>query len=262
MPVEEGLEATLASVQERVDAALRSAAVVVRELKRARAGAAHGQVRELRRALDAAVTATGNLAGAAEQARDAYDLDETAYLASGQYAAELLAAASERGVAMFAEDDRLLCYPSLLRVLPGDAAVEVDRRRERRLRPSVLLGLLGAAQVRPPRFRPEPFLESLAAAYALLAERESTSEPVLRLDAVWQVLTLLPGQAREYVRPEFARDLYLLDQSGVSETRDGRVLRWHASTGTRGAGVLTTVAKTGQQQRYWGVSFSAARRRS
>jgi hypothetical protein len=71
------------------------------------------------------------------------------------------------------------------------------------------------------------------------------------------VLTLLPGQAKEYTRPEFARDLYLLDQSGIRQTKDGRMLRWHASSGTRSAGVLTTVARTGQQQRYWGVSFSA-----
>ena len=76
---------------------------------------------------------------------------------------------------------------------------------------------------------------------------------------IYRLLTLLPGQAREYTRPEFARDLYLLDSSGLTETRDGRGLRWHASTGTRGAGVLTTVAKTGQQQRYWGVSFTARR---
>lgn len=256
MPVEQGLEGTLAAVQERVDAALRAAGAAVRELKRARGGAAGGQVRELRRALDAAAGAADELVAAVGRTREAYDLDESAYLASGEYAAELLAAAVERGVAMFAEDDRLLCYPSLLRVVPGDAAVEVDRRRERRLRPSVLLAVLGAAQARPPRFRPEPFLDSLVGAYDLLAARESGAEPVLRLDALWGVLTLLPGQPREYTRPEFARDLYLLDQSGMTETRDGRELRWHASTGTRGAGVLTTVAKTGQQQRYWGISFS------
>jgi hypothetical protein len=72
------------------------------------------------------------------------------------------------------------------------------------------------------------------------------------------VITLLPGSAREYSRPEFARDLYLLDQSGVTTTKAGRTLRWHASSGTRGAGILTTVARSGQQQRYWGVSFSPA----
>jgi len=50
----------------------------------------------------------------------------------------------------------------------------------------------------------------------------------------------------------------LLDQSGARLTKAGRALRWHASSGTRTAGgVMTTVARTGQQQRYWGVSFTA-----
>jgi len=254
---QDGLEAALAATEQQVEAAARSAGAVVRELKKARAGAASGQVRELRRALDAALHASSELASAARDARDSYTLDEGAHLSSGDYARELLATAAEQGVAMFAEDDRLLCYPSLLRVLPGDAALEVDRRREKRLRPSVVVAALAAAQSRPPRFRADPFLESLAAAYALLASAQDKPDPVLRLDAVWGVLTLLPGAARDYSRPEFARDLYLLDQSGVTTTRTGRVLRWHASSGTRGAGVLTTVAKSGQQQRYWGVSFSA-----
>ncbi len=77
---------------------------------------------------------------------------------------------------------------------------------------------------------------------------------------IWSVLTLLPGQARDYTRPEFARDLYQLDQSKVGQTKDGRTLRWHASSGTRGAGVLTTVARTGQQQLYWAVSFTSGPR--
>jgi len=40
-------------------------------------------------------------------------------MASGEYAKELLAMAAERGVAMFEEDERLLCYPSILRVVAG-----------------------------------------------------------------------------------------------------------------------------------------------
>jgi hypothetical protein len=120
------------------------------------------------------------------------------------------------------------------------------------------VGLLGAAQSRGPRFRPEPFLDSLRAAYELLVVREGKkADAVIRLIDVWSVLTLLPGQGREYTKQEFARDLYLLDQSGITVTpRSGRRLRWSASTGTKGAGVLTTVARGGQQQRYWGISFS------
>jgi hypothetical protein len=124
----------------------------------------------------------------------------------------------------------------------------------------VLAGLLAAAQERAPRFKPEPFLDSLRGAYELaVAGAGKRPDAVVRLVDVWSVLTLLPGQSREYSKQEFARDLYLLDQSGVTDTaRSPRQLRWSASTGTKGAGVLTTVARSGQQQRYWGVSFALA----
>ena len=72
----------------------------------------------------------------------AYDVDEVELLASGAYAKELLAARRAAGVAMFEEDDRLLCYPSIVRVLPADLALEIDRRRARGIRPSVVVAQL------------------------------------------------------------------------------------------------------------------------
>ncbi len=251
-------ESALSATQGGAEAALRSAGGLARELRKAKAAAASGRVRELRRALDAAAGLADELSATVKDVQASFDIDETAYAASGDYAKELLAMAAERGVAMFEEDERLLCYPSIVRVVPGDSVIEIDRRRERRLRPSVLIALLAAAQQRPPRFRAEQFLESLASGYELVVAREGKKpDAVVRLTDIWSVLTLLPGQVKEYTRPEFARDLYLLDQSGVRQNRDGGMLRWHASSGTRTAGVLTTVARTGQQQRYWGVSFTA-----
>jgi len=252
-------ESALGGTADGATAALKSASILTRELRKAKAAAASGEVRELRRALDAAGDLAHELSFTVQDVRAGFDLDESAYLGSGEYAKELLALAAERGLAMFEEDDRLLCYPSIVRVVPGDALVEIDRRRERRLRPSALIGLLSAAQQRPPRFRGSQFLESLATGYELVVARtEKKPDAVVRLVDIWSVLTLLPGQGKEYTRPEFARDLYLLDQSSERVTRAGRALRWHASSGTRTAGVLTTVARTGQQQRYWGVSFTAA----
>ena len=192
---------------------------------------------------------------------DGFDLDDQAYLSSGAYTKELLAAAEARGVTLFEEGDRLLCYPSLLRVLPGDAAVEIDKVRERRIRPSVLVDLLAATQQRAPRFKAEAFLDSLRAGYELLvAGEEKKADGVVRLIDVWSVLTMLPSQRTQYSKQEFARDLYLLDQSGVTVTdRSPRELRWSASTGTKGAGVLVTVARSGQRQYYWGISFTPGR---
>ncbi|MBA3620251.1 MAG: hypothetical protein H0W56_11800 [Acidothermales bacterium] len=249
------LESALARTEADLDTALRRAATLTRELKRARAAAASGQLRELRRGLAAAADAAREVGDAADVAHSGYDADEEQLLTSGAYAKELLAAAAEAGVAMQEEDERLLCYPSVLRVLPSDQAVTIDRKKERRLRPSVLVDILRRAQQAGPRFRPQPFLASLLAGYDLVRARQKKAPgAVVKLLDVYGVLTLLPGQARDYSRQEFARDLYLLDESGVRSVR-GRRLRLSASTGTRQAGVLTTVARSGQQQRYWGVAF-------
>jgi hypothetical protein len=251
-------ESVLRETQGSAEAALKSAGILTRELRKAKAAAAGGQVRELRRALEAAVSQADALLDNVRSTRTSFDFDEAGYLASGEYAKELLAMAADRDVSMYEEDERLLCYPSIVRVVPGDAVVEIDRRRERRLRPSVLLGLLAAVQQRPAKFRADQFLESLASGYEhVVAIADKKPDAVVRLTDIWTVLTLLPGQGKEYTRPEFARDLYLLDQSGALTTKTGRTLRWHASSGTRMAGVLTTVARTGQQQRYWGVSFTS-----
>jgi hypothetical protein len=254
------LEETLAGVEREAEAALKAAGMATTQLRKARAAAKSGQLKDLRKAVAAAEALSAELAASVASLRGAFDLDEQQFFASGEYVKELLAAAEGAGVAMFEEDDRLMCYPSLVRVLPGDASVEVDKVRERRIRPSVLVSLLAAAQERAPRFKPESFLDSLRGAYELaVAGPDKSPDAVVRLVDVWSVLTLLPGQSREYSKQEFARDLYLLDQSGVTSTpRSHRTLRWSASTGTKSTGVLTTVARSGQQQRYWGVSFSLA----
>jgi hypothetical protein len=253
-------EGALARAQADIEAASRSANAVARELKRARSAAVSGQVRELRRALEAAADLGRELERAMAEARAGYDVDEAELLASGAYAKELLASATEAGVAMFEEDDRLLCYPSIVRLLPSDLALEIDRRRVRGLRPSLVVQQLERARNAGPRFRPEPFLASLLAGYDLVVARQGKAAGVVvRLLDVYGVLTLLPGQSRDYTKPEFTRDLYLLDQSGVVEVGStGRQLRWAASSGTRLPGVLSTVARSGQQQRYWGVAFEPA----
>ncbi len=252
----DGLEAALAATQGDAEAAGKAAGAVSRALKNARAAAATGQVRELRKALDSAVQLAADLAEQVNQVRAAYDIDEPALLDSGAYTKELLAAAAAVDLQMFEEDGRLLCYPSLVRILPGEAAIEIDRRRERRIRPSAVVESLRRAQQAGPRFKAGPFLASLAAGYDLQVARQGKGPgAVIKLLDVYGVLTLLPGQGREYAKQEFARDLYLLDQNGTTRAADGRQLRWAASTGTKQAGVLMTVARSGQQQRYWGIAF-------
>lgn len=254
-----GLERALEQAESQVEAAAKATGALARELKKARAAATAGQVRDLRRLLESARSLAADVLGQVDAAGGSYDVDESELLSSGAYTKELLAAAAAAGVGMFEDDDRLLCYPSIVRVLPGDLALEIDRRRARGIRPSVVVDQLGRAQRAGPRFKAAPFLASLVAAYDLVvAGQDKGPGAVVRLLDLYGVLTLLPGQARDYTKAEFARDLYLLDQSGSVEGPGGRRLRWAASSGTRQPGVLTTVTRSGQQQRYWGIAFDAA----
>jgi hypothetical protein len=257
------LEQALARTEAEADAALHAATAVTRAIKHARSAAHVGNLRELRPAMAEAEQALATLGSQLARTVDSWSFDEVGYLSDGSYARELLDTASQVNLRIFEQDERLYCYPALIRVVPGERVVLVDRDRQRRLRPSVLVAHLQAMQRRPPRFKPEAFLEALYRAYtALVAKRgkaaggRSVAEPLID---IYALLTLLPGQAKEYSRQEFARDVYLLDRSGVAETRDGQVASYPSSSGTRSSrAVIRVVTEFGEEKTYYGISFTAA----
>jgi len=255
------LEASLQRTESDADASLRGAAAVTRALKRFRTLLHDGNLRDLPSARAAVEQSVAALQQQVAATTDGWDFDEAAYFADGAYSQELLETAGRMDVPMFEQDERLYCYPSLIQVLPAERMVMIDRARERRLRPSVVVEHLRTLNEHPPRFRPEAFLETLFSAYRVLIQRHGSAalelSSVERLGQVYDLLTLLPGQSREYSRQEFARDLYLLDRSGITRTRGGYLVSFPASTGTKSAGgVLTAITERGQERRYWGIAFT------
>jgi hypothetical protein len=251
------LEEALQAVERDADAAIKSLGAALKVAKRAKTAASLGQVRDLQQAMDAAVGLAEQAAGTVGDLRSGWRFDVGEWFASGEYAKELLASAAEAGVQMFESDERILCYPTIVQISAADATVVVDKTKDRRVRPSVVARHLGALQQRPPKFKPEAFIETLAAAYELVVAVNGSRPGVpAKLVDVHRVLTLLPGAAREYTRQEFARDLYLLDQSGVVSTKGGRHMTLPASAMTRGSGVLTTVTRAGRTKIYAGLAFT------
>ena len=123
--------------------------------------------------LEAAEQLAGAFRDSVRAARAGWSFDDRDYLESGAFAHEV----TERSVARRVwlcrnRTASIVSYPSLVRVLPNDAAIEIDRKRHRGIRPSVLVETLRAAQERPPRFRPEVFIEALARAYELVSASE------------------------------------------------------------------------------------------
>jgi len=257
---DDGLEAALADIEGDLDATVRTLATALREAKKAKAAVASGQLRDLRQGLAGAARLAEEGADATAAVRDGWRFDEQAHFASGAYAKEVLALAHEEGVQAFESDDRILCYPAIVQVSVSDTTVVIDKKKDRRVRPSVLVRTLADLQAKPPKFKPEPFLEALAVAYDLVAGRKDLrAGATVKLVDIYAALTVLPGSGRDYTKQEFARDLYLLDQSAVTATRDGRVLHLPASALTRGSGVLTTVTRSGQEKVYAGITFAGGR---
>lgn len=252
----DSFERALARTEADVVSALRAAGALTRELKKAQKGAAAGTIRDLEKALEAADDLGGTLREAVRAARGGWRFDVRQHFESGGYTRELLALARDSGLPLQEQDERIVSFPSLARLVSADSAIEVNKKRERSIRPSAVIERFRAARDRPVRFKPEPFLESLLQAYRLvLAEERSGDRSVVKLVDVYRVLTVLPGSGSLYPKPEFARDIYLLEESGVRHTRQLEV-RLPAATGTKGTQTLTTVTRDGRVRTYYGIAFA------
>ena len=257
----DSLEAALAHTEAAAECAQNASADLARALRRLRASAQVGNLRDLRATLATVQQTAERARDEADRVASSWHLDEDAYFNSGRYSEELLAAAQATGLQLFERDERFYCYPVLVRVAPAERSVFVDRARERRIRPSVLVEHLREVQRRPPRFRPEAFLDALFRAYGHLVGRHGPKQPAagqtVPLVDVYELMTLMPGAAREYSRQEFARDIYLLDRGGVTTTRRGYVVSFPSSTGARSAGAaMRVVTESGQEKVYYGLAFS------
>jgi hypothetical protein len=170
------------------------------------------------------------------------------------YGDEIMEAAKPEGLRIQRRDEGLVAFPSILRILPSDRAVRIDRKKVQALRPSRLVKILRAVQSKKPRVPPESFLEVLHRVYRLLAGKEYGT--TVALAAVYEALTLLPGSTAAYDRTDFARDLFILDRSGLTRTKSGASFSLPASTGTKGSkGTYSFVAPDGEPVTYYGIRF-------
>ncbi|MDI9571403.1 MAG: hypothetical protein QM278_11945 [Pseudomonadota bacterium] len=257
----DGLEEALAKTEADVEASLKAAMVVVSSLKKLRGSIKAGTLRELKRGFDTSDLAIAALKQQFSNTKEGWDFDAENYIGARSYLEEILAMSKSLGVTIFEQDERLYCYPFLLRMAPNELAVQIDKTKERRLRPSVLVSHLKALQNKPVRFKPEAFLESMFTAYGILVSSRGKDQAgkgtVIPLIEIHKLLTLLPGQSKDYSRQEFGRDVYLLDQSGVTTTKDGFVASFPASTGTRSPSrTVRVVTQEGKEKMYFGIAFS------
>lgn len=225
-----------------------------------------GNVAAIRRAQDRLLDALDELRQEVANAASSWALvpeSEEQYLAGG-YAEELISAASEIDLDIYERDGNLISYPSIVRIMPGDRAVRIDRKKESNIRPSHLAGLLLKNQQKSSSFSSARFLESLYRVYSDILSGESSdrmvngSGRVVPLARIYSLLTSLPGSSREYDRTDFARDIYILESEGPRNTRNGAVVSFPSSTGTRrrSRDLFSFIGPDGQGVEYYGIRFT------
>ena len=187
-----------------------------------------------------------------------HEEEEEQYMAD-RYAEELRHAAEKQGLDMYERDGNLISYPSIVRIVPRERAVRIDRKKVSTIRPSHLASVLMANQNKSSGFSSTRFLESLYNVYSDIISNESSDRGrVVQLARIYRLLTSLPGANREYDRSDFARDLYLIDSNGPKLTRRGAVVSFPSSTGTRrrSSDLFSFIGLDGQSVEYYGIRFS------
>ena len=228
-------------------------------VQKLRKAVADGNLRDVEKLRVAARTATDGIQERAD-ACSPLEFDTAGYLGpDGGFVQELKAAADAAGVRLFERDGTIFCYPVLVRPLPDRQAVRIDKSSKTTLRPAVLVAILKGLQNRETKGRPEAFIESLLRAYQILrAQRGMEGYNDVPLTGIYELLTLLPGSDREYTMLDFAREIYLLDSSGVTRTRRGFEISFPASTVSRerSGKMIRFVTREGFDKDYAALKFS------
>ena len=139
---------------------LKSAADLAKLARQLHKAARDGNIGGIRRATASLTTSLAALRQEVANATATWPFDDEAeeqYL-KDQYAAELSSAATEMGLRIYESDDRLISYPSVIRVLSGEKAIRIDKKKVSAIRPSHLVSILLDNQKKGPRFSPGVFL--------------------------------------------------------------------------------------------------------
>ena len=261
----DSFEQAFSDTEKAAASMLNSAGDLIKLAKQLQKASRDGNIAVMKRIqgrLDAVLGSLGQTVDNAVRSWPFQDDDEEQYLRDG-YTAELRSIASERGLKIRERDTRLISHPSIVRILPGERAVRIDKKKVSAIRPSHLADLLLKNQKKPGRYQSGAFLESLYNVYSDIANEAFPDRlvkgagRVVPLDRIYRLFTSLPGSSREYDRTDFARDLYILDTNGPKRTKRGLAVSFPSSTGTRRSkGLFSFVGPDGRDVEYYGLRFS------
>ena len=186
----------------------RVAALMITASRDGDAGTLRKSTEQVRRAAAEIVT-TAQLAVSAWN----YSDDTLTTYLSNAYQSELVEAGAVENVRIDVLDNRLAAFPVVIQLLPSQRAVRLDGKRTTLLRPKRLVEQIRRRQ-QVGGVKPDRFIEVLFSAYKRLDQNLG-----VQLIDIYELLTPLPEVRSSYSPADFARDIYILEQSNTTKTK-------------------------------------------
>jgi len=241
------LEPALEELDSKLHELTAHVARLTKGMRRAQEGARLGHVKDLPKALAEVESAAAAAAESAHQL--SWEFDARRWLGGGGYAKEVIALADASGLKGVREvNGELLSFPLIVRLDASDHSVVLGKKRERGIRPSHIVGLLTQAREKKVEASAAQILPALERAYLMQTKGQAAVAVPLR--EIYDVLTLRPGQTKEYTELDFLVAIYLLDKSGPHTTKSGYRISFPASTTTRSGKGFQFVTEQNEEKVY------------
>ena len=261
-------EQALADAEAAAEATRKAAAALSKVAGRLKGSAAVGKMAVLKDTLPGIEKPLANLNEVARQLQErsanalewlSADDDEEGRSFADRYAEEVCERAADLGVNVQVREGQLVCFPYVIRVVPRQRAVYVDKKRLVAIRPSELAKYLADSRRRPDPNAAKKFLRGLYFAYDEItkggADRRlvKLQRPTVQLARIYKVMSAHPRFACS--KADFSRDLFVLEYEGLNVTTNGATMTLHASSGTKQSGYFSYIGPDGQEAKYYSVDF-------
>jgi len=137
-----GYEAELERLNRETVTLTKGMQAAIAVARKAQGASAKGNQSELTASIAAVRDQLADLYQRASELVARADFDIRSWMESGEYARELIELAEASNLRVIESDGKLLCYPSVLQLMPAEQAIMIDRKRVRTLRPSEVVRAL------------------------------------------------------------------------------------------------------------------------
>jgi hypothetical protein len=196
-------------------------------------GDVRGADRDIAAIFAAAEDATLNIGTIAETVKG---FDVASYLASGDFAKQLVEECDKRNIDIVGEENSYEIFPYRLKIDPSNEEVLINGRKAPGLRPTAIAGTLeaGKAKLLSASFSAVQFATELAAAYDLaIVATAKGKKPVpdadVYLNTLYKYLTPMRRFRKDYDARAFAFDLARLYSAEDVTLADGRRIQFGPS---------------------------------